>query len=64
MKAIRQDVEEEAAHELGNLNAHGLILSPGTSLMTPPAEADMGVVEIEQAIVRDRDAVGVLRNVG
>ena len=64
MKAARQNVQKETAHELAGLDAHDLILLPIASLMAPPTEADVGIVKIEQAVVRDRHTMGVLRKVG
>ena len=63
MKAVRQDVEEEAAHKLGSLDAHDFPLVPATLPILLPAEADVGLIEIEQAIIGDRDAMSAARQI-
>jgi hypothetical protein len=64
MEAIRQYVEEEAADELGDLDSHDFALGTAAFPIVLPAEADVGLVEIEQATVGDRDAMGVAREIG
>ena len=63
MEAIRQDVQQESADEFADLDAHHLVLAPAAVSIMLPAEADVGLVEIEQATVGDRDAMGVPRQV-
>ena len=64
MEAIRQHMEEEPADELGDRDAHDFALVIATFPVVLPAEADVGVIEIEQATVGDRDTVGVAREIG
>ena len=59
MKAIRQDVEEEAASKLGNLNAHHFALMTAALPGLFPAEPDVGLIKLEQAIVSDGDTMRV-----
>lgn len=50
-------MEQEAANELGRLQRHGLL-----AIVIPvvaPAEADLPLVDIHQAVVGDRDPMGV-----
>ena len=46
MEAIRQDVEEEAAHKLGDLDAHDFALVTAALPGLFPSEADVGLVDI------------------
>ena len=64
MEAIRQYVEEEAAHELGDRHSHDFALMTATLPVVLPAEADVGLVKVEQATVGDSDTVGVARQIG
>src|ERR1700694_1274640 len=64
MEAIRQHVEQEAADELGDRDAHNLALVSTTFPVVLPVEADVGIVEIDQAPVGDRNAMGVARQIG
>ena len=64
METIRQDMEEKAANELGDRDSHHLSLVTTTFPVVLPAEADVGLIEIEQATVGDRDAMGVAREIG
>jgi hypothetical protein len=64
MEAIRQDVEEEAAHELADRDAHDSVLVPAPLPILLPAEADVRLVEIKQAIIGDSDPMGVARQIG
>ena len=57
-------MEEEAANELGDRDSHHLSLVTTTFPVVLPAEADVGLIEIEQATVGDRDAMGVAREIG
>jgi hypothetical protein len=47
MKAIRQDVEQEAAHELASGELHDLILVVAILAIVLPTKADMPVREVE-----------------
>jgi hypothetical protein len=64
MEATRQYVEEEAAYEFGDRDPHDFGLVNAVFPIVLPAEADMGLVEIEQATVGDRDTMGVAREIG
>src|ERR1700694_168865 len=64
MKAIRQYVQEEAANELGDRDTHDFALVIAAFPIVFPAEGDMGLIEIEQATVGDRNAMGVAREIG
>src|ERR1700674_2994471 len=64
MKAIRQHMEEEAANELGDRDSHDFALVIAAFPIILPAEGDVGLVEIEQATVGDRDAMRVPREIG
>ena len=63
MKAIRQDMEQEAAHELPNSQPHHLILVVAVVPVILPAKADMRVCEFEQPTVADGDTMGVARKI-
>jgi len=47
MEAIRQYVEEEAAHELGDRYPHDFALVTAALPPVLPAEADVGLVKVE-----------------
>src|ERR1700675_3267 len=64
MEAIRQHMEEEAANELGDRDSHDFCLVIAAFPIVLPAEGDVGLVEIEQATVGDRNAMGVAREIG
>ena len=64
MEAIRQHMEEEAANELGDRDTHDFALVIAAFPIVLPAEGDVGLVEIEQATVGDRNAMGVAREIG
>src|SRR6266704_5473659 len=64
MEAIRQHMEEEAANELGDRDTHDFALVIAAFPIVLPAEGDVGLVEIEQATVGDRDAMRVAREIG
>ncbi len=64
MEATRQYVEEEAAYEFGDVDSHDFALVNAVFPIVLPAETDVGLVEIEQATVGDRDAMGVAREIG
>src|SRR5262249_50353822 len=64
MEAGWEDVEQEAAHELADLEAHELAALMAVLAIVLPAETDMGRVEIEQTAVGDRDAMRIAREIG
>src|SRR5256885_7270988 len=59
METVRQHVEQEASHELANVQAHDLALVTTALPIVVPAETDRGLVKIEQAAVSNRDAMRV-----
>jgi hypothetical protein len=64
MEATRQYVEKEAAYEFGDLDSHDFAFINTVFPIVLPAEADVGLVEVEQATIGDRDAMGVAREIG
>lgn len=64
MEAIRQHVQEEAAYELGDRDAPDFVLVTATLPVVLPAEANVDLIDIEQASVGDSDAMGVAREIG
>src|SRR6266511_712986 len=63
METVRQHVEQEAPHELADVEAHDLALVTTALPIVLPAETDMGLIKIEQAAVSDRDAMRVAREI-
>ena len=54
---VGEDVEEEPPDELGSLKGHDLLLiAVGVVL---PTERDLAILHADDAVVRDRDPVGV-----
>src|SRR5262249_54071035 len=64
MEAGWEDVEQETAHELANVETHDLAAMTAVLAIVFPAETDMGRVEIEQTAVGDRDAMRIAREIG
>src|SRR5499433_3221621 len=64
METGRQHVEQEAPHELADVEAHDLALVTTALPIVLPAETDMGLVKIEQAAVSDCDTMRVAREIG
>src|ERR1700746_134521 len=64
MKAARQHVEQETPHELADVEAHDFALVSTALPIVLPPETDVGLVEIEQAAVGDRDAMRIAREIG
>ena len=64
MEAGRQHVEQEAPYELADVEAHDFALVMAALPIVLPVETDMGLVEIEQAAVGDRDAMRIAREIG
>jgi hypothetical protein len=56
-KAAGQDVEQEAAKELDGVKGEGFFDTAVAVIL--PAEADAAVLDFQQAVVGDGDAVGV-----
>nr|CAM78245.1 hypothetical protein MGR_P0016 [Magnetospirillum gryphiswaldense MSR-1] len=64
MESARQDVQHEPADELAGRNCHdALPVSPLASVVLV-AEGDAVLVEVDEAAIRDSDAVGVARQIG
>ena len=64
MEAGWEDVEQEAAHELADVETHDLAPMTAVLAIVFPAETDIGRVEIEQTAVGDRDAMRIAREIG
>src|SRR5688572_2484139 len=64
VEAGRQDVGQEAPHELTDRQSHDFALSRTVLPVILPAKTDMVVVEIEQPAIGDGDAVGVTAQLG
>jgi len=62
LKALGQNVQQEAANELAGGERHRL-LSVAIAIV-PPMEADFAVVDVEKAVIGDSNAMGVSRDVG
>ena len=62
LKAFGQNVQQEAANELVGGERHGLL--PVAVAIVFPAKADLALVDVDKAIVRDSDAVSVSRDIG
>jgi hypothetical protein len=56
-KAVGEDMEQEAAQELGYRDRQGALLIAMRGV--PPAEGDLVLVERDQPMVGDGDPVGV-----
>jgi hypothetical protein len=63
LEAVRQDVEEEAADEFGDLQSYDLALLRASLRASFPidfrSESDVRLVEIDQAIITDCNAMAV-----
>ena len=64
VEAARQHVQEKAADELVGVERHGLEPVASFAAVVLPFEGDALLVERDEPGVRDRDAVGVARQVG
>ena len=64
MEAGWQHVQEKAADELGGVERHGLEPVASFDPVVLPFEGDALVVEPDEARIRDRDAMGVAREIG
>jgi len=68
VEAVGQHVQEKAADELGDVERHRFDPGPAprfaANTIFLPAEGDALVVGSDEAAVRDRDAVGVAREIG
>jgi hypothetical protein len=61
LEPFGQNVKQEAADELLGRELHGFVLV--VVAVVPPAEPNVAVLEVEQAVVGDGDAMRVLRNI-
>src|SRR6266404_3802786 len=61
LQSLRQDVQQEAADELVGLEGHGL--SGAVVAVVLPAESDFPVLDLQETIVRDRDAMSIAADV-
>ena len=64
VKALGQDVHKEAPDELVGVERHGAMAVSTTAAVILVSERHARPVERYQTMVRDRDAVGVARQVG
>ncbi len=64
MEALRQDVDQEPADELGGGERQDLLTIPTFGAIVFPSEGDSGAVASNQPAFGDGDAVGVARQVG
>ena len=64
VEAVRQDVDQEAADELARRQTHDFLAVTGLDAVVLPAERDGLGVRADQAVVRDRDPVGVAAQIG
>ena len=60
----RQNVQQEAAHELVGTERHRLVARLPRGAVILPAEGDAAFIEREQPLVRDRHPVGVAGQIG
>ena len=63
MKARRQDVHEEATDEFQRVQRHGLRRLGARDAVVLVAKRDALAVDVEQSLIRDRDAMGVAADV-
>ena len=59
MEATWQDVEQETADELTGGERHDLLPVSAVATIVLVAEGDPGLIEADEAAVRDRNPVGV-----
>ena len=64
MEPLRQHVQQEAAHELARRHGHGLVSAGSFDPIVLVGEGDARCVGLDQALVGDRDAVRVAREIG
>ena len=60
-EAIRQDVKQEAADKFLGLKSHRLFLIPVSAISI--AQGDLAVLDVEDAVIGESDAVGVAAEV-
>ena len=59
MESIRQNVQQEPTHELGRREPHDLRLAAAGFAIILPAKGHMPVVDIDEPVVADGDAMRV-----
>ena len=64
VEAVRQDVDQEAADELGGGERHDLLALAAFGTIVLPSEGDAVAVAGDQPAVGDGDAVGIARQIG
>ena len=64
VEALRQNVEQETANELVRAERHGALAVGAVAAIVLVAERDPGLVERDQPVVRDGDAMGVSGQIG
>ena len=64
MEALGQDVEQEAADELAGGESHRLVSARPVDAVVLVFEGDAALVGLDEAVIRDGDAVGVARQIG
>ena len=64
VKALRKNVEQEAADEFVRVQCHGTLAIGAVAAIILVAERDPMLVQRDQPAVRDGDAVGVSRQIG
>ena len=63
MEAIGQDMEEKATNELADFEAHDFALAATPFAVGLPAEGHVGLIKGQQAAIRDRNPMGVAREI-
>src|ERR1700687_5573623 len=64
VEAVRQDVDQESADELGGGECHDLLATTTFGAIVFPSEGDTGVVAGGEPAVGNGDAVGIARQIG
>src|ERR1700730_3689976 len=64
VKALRQDMQDEAPDELGGRQRHGLVAARAFDSIVLVTERDASLVGLDQPAVGDGEAMGVARKVG
>lgn len=64
VKAARQNVQQEAAHEFGSAERHGLDRRFPFSAIVFPAKRDASFIERNEALVGDGHPVGIAGQIG
>jgi hypothetical protein len=64
VEALRQDMDQESADELGGGECHDLLAITPFGTIVLPSEGDTGAVAGDQPAVGDGDAMGIARQIG